>query len=93
MAQRKTDKTVTEIRKLLKENKLIIGTKRTLNGLKLGKVSKVFVSSNCPADVLAKIKHYSKLSKTEVIRLSYPNEEVGTLCKKSFSISVFSVIK
>lgn len=85
--------TITEIKKALKEGKAIIGTSRTIKNLKLGKVSKVFLTSNCPDDVKKDIKYYSKLAKVEVVRLKQPNDELGALCKKPFSISVLSIAK
>lgn len=87
------DKDVAEIRKLLKSKSLIIGSERTLKNLKLGKVSKVYVSSNCSEKTEGAIEHYSKLSNTNVVKLKYPNDELGTVCKKPFSISVLSAMK
>ena len=87
------DKNISEIRKLLKEESTIIGAERTLKNLKLGKISKIFLSSNCSEKTKDSIEHHSKLSNTEVIRLKYSNDELGILCKKSFSISVLSVPK
>ena len=78
---------------MLKTKKLVIGTDRTIKNLKLGKLGKIFLSSNCPAGVKEDVVHYSKLSKVEIIKLNYPNDEVGTLCKKPFSISVIGVKK
>ena len=84
---------ITEIKKALKEGKAIIGTEKTLKNLKLGKVSKVFLTSNCPSSVKKDVKYYSKLAKAEVVQLKQPNDELGALCKKPFSISVLSVAK
>ena len=61
--------------------------------LKLGKIEKVLVSSNCPASVEKKINHYAALNNTEVHKLEYPNDELGVICKKPFSISVLSFLK
>ncbi len=86
-----SDKNIAEIRKLLKQKNIIIGTEKTLKNLKLGKISKVYLSSNCQEKTINIIKHYSKLSKASLIRLKYPNDELGILCKKPFSISVLGV--
>ncbi len=93
MAKERVDKTIIELRKLLKEKKLIIGSERTLKALKLGKLEKVFVSLNCPAKVKESIKHYSKLSKAAISQLKYPNDELGILCKRPYSISVLGLSK
>lgn len=93
MAAAKTDKDIIEIRKLLKEKKIIIGTDRTLKNLKLGKIKKVYLSSTCSEQLSKSVEHYSKLSKASVVKLKYPSDELGILCKKSFFVSVLSVPK
>ena len=82
---------VTEIRKLLSENKLILGTERTLHRLKLGKLKRIYVSANCPAKVKDSIKHYSSLAKVEVVNLKQQNDELGVVCRKPFSVSVIGL--
>jgi len=84
---------IDDIKKGVKERKIIIGTSRTIKALKLGKISKVFLTSNCPSDVKEDIEYYSKLSKVKVVKLRQPNVELGTICKKPFPISVLSFKK
>lgn len=91
MAEKIVDKEIAEIKKLLKAKNIIIGTERTLKGLKLGKISKVYLSANCSEKVKDSIEHYSKFGKVSVVKLKYPNDELGVLCKKPFSISVLGV--
>lgn len=82
-----------DIKKLVKEKKVFIGADQTIKNLKLGKLSKVFVASNCPDNLKEDIKHYAALSGTEVVELDIPNDELGLMCRKPFSISVFGVKK
>jgi len=70
---------------------LIIGTQRTLKKLKMNELKKVYVSSNCPKDVLEDIGHYTKLYSIPLIKLNESNEELGIICKKPFFISVLSL--
>ena len=93
MAKERVDKKVIELRKLIKDKKLLVGTDRTLKALKLGKIEEVFVAANCDAKVKADINHYSKLTKASVSTLKYPNDELGVLCKKPYSISVLGLLK
>jgi len=93
MAKRKVDKTAVEIRGLLADNKLIIGTERALKLLRLGKLKQVYLSVNCADSTKEDIAHYSKLSGTKVKELAYPGSELGVICKKSYSISVLGVLK
>ena len=85
--------TSTEIKKLIKAKSLVIGTEKTIKNLKLGKVEKVIVSSNCPESVVNNLNYYAGLSKAETVKVPYPNEELGVICKKPFSISVLSILK
>ena len=85
--------TSTEIKKLIKSKKVVIGTERTIKALKLGRVEKVIISSNCSETVLNDLSYYAGLGKTETIKVSYPNNELGVICKKPFSISVLSILK
>jgi large subunit ribosomal protein L30e len=82
---------VEEIRKIVKEGKAVIGTKEVLKGLKLGKVKKVFITRNCPLRVKKDIKHYAEMDEVEVVKLKQPNDELGVLCKKPYSISVLGL--
>jgi large subunit ribosomal protein L30e len=84
---------VDEIKSLIKEGKCVIGTEQTIKNLKLGKTSKVFVTSNCPDQVKDDVKYYSELSATEVVELDIPNDELGVICRKPFAISLLSVKK
>ncbi len=83
--------TISDIKKGIKEKKAVIGTLQTIKNLKLGKLQKVVVTSNCPVSVKSDVEHYSKLSRCEIEYLEIPNDELGTLCKKPFSISVLGL--
>ena len=85
--------TSTEIKKLIKSKNLVIGNKRTLKNLKLGKVDKVIISSNCPQKDVDNLDYFSGLAKVETIKVPYPNEDLGVICKKPFYISVLSILK
>ena len=84
---------LAEIKKLIGSNSLIIGADLTLKNLKLGKVKRVFVTENAPDAVKEEIASFSKLSGAEVVDVNLPNEEMGVLCKKPFSISILSELK
>jgi large subunit ribosomal protein L30e len=85
--------TSTEIKKLIKSKDVVIGTERTIKNLKLGRVDKIIVSSNCAQNIVEGLNRYGGLGKVEAIKVDYQNEELGVICKKSFSISVLSILK
>lgn len=82
-----------EIKKMMKAGNIIIGTEKTLKSLKLGRIQQVFLSSNCPEKVEKDIAYYAGLVGAESLKLEYPNDELGTICKKPFSISVMALLK
>ena len=85
--------TSTEIKKLLKSKSLVIGTENTLKRLKLGKIDRIILSSNCPDKVAENLSYYAGLSNVETVKVAYPNEELGVICQKPFSIAVLSILK
>ena len=83
----------TEIKKLVKSKQLVIGTQRAIKSLKISKVQKILMSSNCPEKVEKDINYYAGINGTETYKLDLSNEELGILCKKPFSISVLALLK
>ena len=86
-------KNLEELKKLAEGDKLVIGKDETMKALKTGSLSKVFVAKNIPKSVKEDINYYAELAKIEVVEIDRSNEELGTLCKKPFSISVLGVEK
>ena len=74
-------------------DKLVIGSRRTLKYLKLGKLAKIFMAKNAPEDIKSDIEYYAKLSNVEVVNLSLDNEELGAALKKPFKVAVVSLLK
>lgn len=84
---------LTELRKHVQGNKLVIGTAEVSRLLKQGGLARVFVASNCPDSVKSGFRHYCGISRCELVELSIPNNELGILCKKPFSVAVVGVPK
>lgn len=84
---------IKEIKDLLKEDKLLLGTETTMKALKSGKLSKVFVTANCPSDLKKDLEKYCKMGGVEVMALDVPNDELGVICKKPFRISIIGLKK
>ena len=81
-----------ELKEAVKEGKgLILGTSKTLKKLKMNEIKRVYVSSNCPKNVLDDIEHYTKIHNIPLVKLKENNEELGVICKKPFYISVLSL--
>lgn len=80
--------TAENLKKAITEKTFVIGTERTLKELKNGKVKEVFLAKNCPELIKKKVQKYSEVIKVKIIQLTETNEEVGSLCKKPFSINI-----
>jgi len=78
------------LKKELKTNKFTLGLNETLKKIKLGKVQNIFLAKDCNSKERDIILNYKKIGKIEVYELDITGIEMGTLCKKQFSISVLS---
>ena len=79
-----------DLKKALKEKKLVFGTERTIKNLKLGKAKAVFLAKNCPKATREDINYYSGLCKAAVHELEEPSDELALICKKNFPVTVIS---
>lgn len=84
---------IDDIKKVLKTGKVFVGAKEVLKNLKLGKISKIYVSATVAADLKNSVKKYASMINVEVIELKYANDEFGALCKKPYAISILGFIK
>ncbi len=84
-------KPIEEIKKNLNTDKMLIGTNETLRALRRGKISKVFVASNCEPETKHALEHYTEMQKIPLVELEVPNKEIGVVCRKQFSISVIGL--
>jgi len=84
---------IDEIKKLLGSENLILGTDRTMKELRNGNLVKIFLASNADKKIVEDIEHFKKMAEFEVINLKETNEELGTICKKPFSIAVIGLKK
>jgi large subunit ribosomal protein L30e len=82
-----------ELKLGLKNNNLIIGTKRTIKAIRTGEVSKVFMASNCPDMLAEDVEHYCGLTDIPIEKLEADCNELGSVCKKPFFVSVVGIAK
>lgn len=85
--------TAAEIRKLMADKRLVLGTGRALKLVRQGKLAKMYLSSNCPPGVKSDLQKFCGLAGIECQELVVSNEELGVWCKKPFAISVVGVLK
>jgi ribosomal protein L30E len=85
--------TTDQLRKWIEEKKVTIGTDATIRALKSSAVKRVVVAANAPATTRTRVERYCALTGVELEALSVPNDELGVMCKKPFSISVLGIKK
>jgi len=92
MARKKELEAATEeIKNALKSKTLIIGSECVMKALKENKAKKVYITSNCPPSQQKDIDYYCSLTECKIEHLSYPNDELGVICKKPFAISLVAI--
>lgn len=90
---KKVEKIVSDLKKLVAQDKLVIGTERTFKLLRDKGVKHVYCSSNCSPNTVERVKHLSGLSGISVEQLDKSSSELGTICRKPFSIAVIGVLE
>ena len=84
---------IENLRDAIKENKVVLGSKRTIKYLKLGKVKMIVVAGNCPDDITKDLEHYAKISGTELEKFDGTAKQLGVSCGKPFSIAALGITK
>ena len=82
-----------EIKNALEGETLLIGTKTVIKALQQGAVRKIILAANCAADAVADVRAQAEIAGVEIVQLDVPNDELGVLCKKPFSISILGLRK
>ncbi len=82
---------IAQIQKAIADKKEAFGPKEAKKQLSTGKVAKIYLTSNCAAEVEQDMTYYAKLSNVEVEKLALTNEELSILCKKAFLVNVVTI--
>ena len=81
-----------DLRTALDEKKVILGSKRTIKYLKLGKAKKIILSNNCPEIVKKDVEHYTKLTGIKLESFDGTSKQLGIFCGKPFAISALAIV-
>ncbi|HLD80172.1 MAG TPA: ribosomal L7Ae/L30e/S12e/Gadd45 family protein [Candidatus Nanoarchaeia archaeon] len=81
-----------DLKAKLQDGKAVIGKEMVLKQLRAKTISKLYLASNCPANLKSDLVHYAALAKVPVIELDLDNEELSLFCKKNFFITVLGTI-
>ncbi len=80
-----------DIGELRKAENLVYGSEETLKMVRKGQIRAVFIASNCNLAVKNDLERLCNLNNLKCVVLSQPSDEVGTICRKPFPISVVGI--
>ena len=80
------------IRTIVRTGKVVLGSRRTIKLVKLGRAKAVIIARNAPRDLRADVEYYAKLSQVPIIEYPGTNLELGALCGKPFSVAMMAVL-
>ncbi len=83
--------TTEQIRKLIEEKKVTIGADETMRALRNDQIKTLILASNTAAQTRESVMRAATLTNVPVDDLSLPNDQLGTMCKKPFAISVLGI--
>lgn len=79
------------IRVAVDTGKVILGSNKSIQAIKLGNGELVVMAENAPKNVKADIEAYSNLSEMPVYTFEGSSVELGSICGKPFTVSVLVV--
>lgn len=79
------------IRVAVDTGKVILGSNKSIQAIKLGNGELVVMAENTPKNVKEDIEVYSKLSQIPVHVFEGSSVELGSICGKPFTVSVLVV--
>ncbi len=74
------------------EDKVVVGSKEVLRGLRAGTLSVIYMATNCPTKSREDIKVYGAHMGVNIIELTMNNEELGIFCKKNYFIGTIAIL-
>ncbi|AEM38095.1 ribosomal protein L7Ae/L30e/S12e/Gadd45 [Pyrolobus fumarii 1A] len=81
-----------ELLNALKTGKVILGTRKTLKLLKLGRLKAVVVAANAPPEVKQEILYYASLGDIPVYVYPGTSVELGAACGKPFTVMSLGIV-
>ena len=79
------------IRVAVDTGKVILGSNKSIQAIKLGNGELVVMAANAPKNLKEDIEVYSKLSEIPVYVFDGSSVELGSICGKPFTVSVLVV--
>jgi len=81
-----------ELKILMNTGKVILGAKRTLHMLKLGKLKMVIIARNCPSPYYEDLIETCEIAKVPYIIYEGSGKALGVACKRPHVISAMGIL-
>jgi len=81
-----------ELVNALKTGRVILGSRKTLKLVKLGKAKAVIVAENAPPEIRDDIIYYARLSNIPVYVYPGTSLELGAVCGKPFTVASLAIL-
>jgi len=92
MAKKEIAEHIVKIKKSL-ETGNVLGQKAVKKSLIKDELKEIFMASNIPEYYESEITKLAEINKVPISKIEQANDELGTLCKKPFSISIIGLKK
>lgn len=79
------------IRVAVDTGKVILGSNKTIQAIKLGNGELVVIANNAPKDLKDDVEAYSKLSNIPVYTFEGSSVELGSICGKPFTVTTLMI--
>lgn len=90
--KQQTESVNSKLALVMKSGKSVLGYSSTLKALRKGNLKVIFVSSNTPSIVKAKINYYSLLANTMVYHYAGNNIDLGSACGRYHRVAVLGIV-
>lgn len=91
MAKRKGK--VKEIERVTKGKSIVIGARRVIKLMKLGKIKKVILAKDLEQNIKGEIENIAKIFKVEIEENQKSRREIAEELKKPFAIGCIGIMK
>jgi len=75
----------------VKTGKVLFGTNKAVESVKLGRAKLIVLASNCPRSTMEDIMNYSRFSNVPVVIYKGTSIDLGAACGKPFTVSALTV--
>jgi large subunit ribosomal protein L30e len=79
------------IKSAKKSGKIVLGSKKAMEGAKKGRAVAIIVASNYPTQFLVQLKNYATISKIPIYVYPSNSSDLGTVCGKPFPVSAVTI--